>query len=123
MSNPVLHPFDPKSALQAWLPESYTPETWPTFEPAPVGNHLHQATLSHLYRFYDADEVLLYAGVTTDPLHRWQNHRRSADWWSAARFLAIEPIPPAERLQREQEAITKGRPKYNRMRPFGRSSR
>lgn len=122
-SLPELHPFNPRSNQHGWIPASYTPDTWPTFEPAPVGNHLHIATVSHLYRFYDADQVLLYVGVTTNPLRRWQVHRNCSQWWRSARFVAIEPVPPAERLQREQQAIEQGRPKFNVMRPFGRTAR
>jgi len=105
------------------MPASYTPDTWPTFEPAPVGNHLNVATVSHLYRFYDADKVLLYVGVTTNPTVRWMVHRNCSPWWRTARFVSLEPVPPAERLQREQQAIEQGRPKFNVMRPFGRTSR
>lgn len=118
---PELHPFDPKSHYRTWLPATYTPDTWPTFEAAPVGNHLHVATVSHLYRFYDTNKALLYVGVTTNPMKRWSEHRHS-DWWPVACFVALEPVPPAERLQREQAAIEQGRPKFNRMRPFGRTA-
>lgn len=120
---PRLHPFNPRSSRHSWVPSSYTPDTWPTFDPAPVGNHLYEATISHLYRFYDAKKVLLYVGVTTNPVTRWAVHRNCAEWWFTARFVAIEPVPPTERLQREQQAIEQGRPKFNRMRPFGRTTR
>jgi len=118
---PELHTFDPRANRHAWVPATYTPDTWPTFEPAPVGNHLYVATVSHLYRFYDADKVLLYVGVTTNPMRRWAEHR-NGPWWRSARFLAIEPVPPAERLQREQQAIESEHPRFNRMRPFGRTA-
>jgi predicted GIY-YIG superfamily endonuclease len=119
---PALHPFNPGSHYRTWVPAAYLAEDWPVFETAPVGNHLHGATVSHLYRFYDADRALLYVGVTTSPMKRWSEHRRS-EWWRIARFVAIEPVSPAERLQREQQAIEQGRPKYNRMRPFGRTTK
>ena len=111
-STPELHPFDPKSNWRTWVPASYTPDTWPTFEAAPVGNHLHTATVSHLYRFFDADKALLYIGVTTNPGHRWQVHRGNRWWWSI-RFVSLEPVDPATRLHAEQAAIRAEKPRFN----------
>jgi predicted GIY-YIG superfamily endonuclease len=34
-----------------------------------------------LYRFYDADDVLLYVGITYDLKKRWSTHRLDKSWW------------------------------------------
>lgn len=121
-TDPELHPFNPAASYRTWVPAAYLAEDWPVFDSAPVGNHLFVATVSHLYRFFDSEKTLLYVGVTTNPKVRWMVHRNGSPWWRIARFVSLEPVPSAERLQREQQAIEQGRPKFNRMRPFGRTS-
>ncbi|MCX4750949.1 hypothetical protein OG455_41445 [Kitasatospora sp. NBC_01287] len=34
-----------------------------------------------LYRFYDADDALLYVGITHDLRTRWSTHRYYQPWW------------------------------------------
>lgn len=112
---PELHPFDPKASYRTWVPAAYDLTKWPTFPAAPVGNHRNLATISMLYRFYDADRLPLYIGVTTNPINRWGSHRTS-DWWKLARFVSIAPVDPARRLLVEKEAILSERPRFNRTR-------
>ena len=38
-----------------------------------------------LYRFFDADDVLLYVGITDKPGSRWEQHMREQPWWPEAR--------------------------------------
>lgn len=87
---------------------------WATCDEAPVGNHRQTADASALYRFFGMDEDLLYVGVTTNPANRWRSHTH-ADRWSLARSVSIEPVPPAQRLLIEQEAIASERPRFNRL--------
>lgn len=117
---PELLPFDPRGSHRAWL-RAYDFAGWPRFESAPVGNHLYSATVCVLYRFYDADRKALYVGVTTNPFTRWAPHRHN-DWWNLIRFASLEPVDPSARLAAEQRAIDAERPRFNRMRPYGRSS-
>lgn len=35
-----------------------------------------------LYRFYGADDVLLYVGITDHLGTRWSNHARTKPWWA-----------------------------------------
>jgi predicted GIY-YIG superfamily endonuclease len=34
-----------------------------------------------VYRLYDADDVLLYVGISARPEHRWAQHRAEKAWW------------------------------------------
>lgn len=38
-----------------------------------------------VYRLYDRDERLLYAGITYDLEERWSKHARTKTWWSQVR--------------------------------------
>lgn len=111
-----LHPFDPTSSASTWTPQAFGLERLPVFDAAPVGNHRQIATCSLLYRFFDDERRLLYVGVTTVPANRWRSHRHS-DWWTLSRFVSLEPVPPAERLRRETQAIRTEQPRFNRLRP------
>lgn len=70
-----------------------------------------------VYRYFDANDVLLYVGISTDPDERWKAHRyglarktwpkeaiRRTDQWCSSR---------PEALQVEEEAIKSERPLYN----------
>ncbi len=37
-----------------------------------------------VYRFYAADDRLLYVGITDDLLRRWAEHQKSSDWFPLA---------------------------------------
>jgi predicted GIY-YIG superfamily endonuclease len=113
---PEMHPFDPNAKRSERIPKAYDLTKWPTFDSAPVGNHRNNSQRSVLYRFYDADRNPLYIGITTNPLDRWQSHRAS-QWWPIARFVSLEPVPPATRLEHERQAILAERPRFNVLRP------
>lgn len=113
---PPVHPFDPNSPASSWTPKAFGLDPLPVFEAAPVGNHLNLATCSLLYRFFDANRAPLYYGVTTNPVHRWRIHQHK-QWWPLARFVSLEPVPPAERLERERRAIKDEQPRFNVLRP------
>lgn len=70
-----------------------------------------------LYRYFDADDVLLYVGISNDPDFRWSAHRhekrpdswpkrvsRRTDEWHESRSLA---------LTAEEVAIKSEKPLYN----------
>lgn len=121
---PVMYPFDPTSSRHAWIPGAYDFTLWPRYPAAPVGSHLYSATLCYLYRFYDEDRRPLYFGVTTNLVRRWATHRSyfDFDWWPVARFVSVEPVSPSRRLLLEHLAIEAERPRFNRMRPYGRTT-
>lgn len=67
-----------------------------------------------LYRFYDAADVLLYAGISVDPILRMKAHRREKDWWTQVRSMTVEPFPTRkDALDAEAEAIRTEKPLYN----------
>jgi hypothetical protein len=39
-----------------------------------------------IYRLYDAEERLLYAGIAYDVERRWQEHARDKPWWGEVRW-------------------------------------
>lgn len=46
-------------------------------------------TRTALYRFYDADEKLLYVGITDDPWRRWREHVRDKPWYPQVKHQAV----------------------------------
>lgn len=71
-----------------------------------------------LYRLYDADEVLLYVGISADPDKRWKGHELySGRWWHRVARTGIEWH--ADRflaLAHEFLAILREKPLHNRRR-------
>lgn len=43
-----------------------------------------------LYRFFDADDVLLYIGTTDNITQRWRAHRTRTTWWDQVAREAVE---------------------------------
>ncbi|MGH3584847.1 MAG: GIY-YIG nuclease family protein [Pseudonocardia sp.] len=87
----------------------------PTRQLAVDGESPRFAPATALYRFYDTDQHLLYVGITGQPRERWVKHRRSAPWWLAAAYVAVE-IHPTEwqALNSERAAIRSERPQFNK---------
>jgi predicted GIY-YIG superfamily endonuclease len=56
-----------------------------------------------LYRLYDAQDRLLYVGVTIDTKRRFGEHRREKSWWPEVVRKAIEWFP-SRTLAQEAEA-------------------
>jgi hypothetical protein len=66
-----------------------------------------------VYRFYDAESLLLYVGVSNSPLTRWNAHLEKT-WWPEVARIAVEHFPTrAEALDAEEEAIADELPLYN----------
>lgn len=68
-----------------------------------------------LYRFYDADDHLLYVGISNNPESRWKGHRYSIKRWpSLVARRAVEWFdtrPEAESA--ETAAIRDEKPRFN----------
>jgi predicted GIY-YIG superfamily endonuclease len=61
-------------------------------------------TRTALYRFYGADDVLLYVGITHRLGQRWSEHARSQPWWPEVRRQTAEWY--ATRSEAEAAEIT-----------------
>ncbi|WP_327223072.1 GIY-YIG nuclease family protein [Streptomyces platensis] len=71
-----------------------------------------------LYRFYSADQELLYVGISRNLPDRWNWHRLKTAWYSRARHVAVSFY--AERgdaFRAESAAIRTQDPLHNVMRP------
>jgi len=67
-----------------------------------------------LYRFFDADNELLYVGITINPSARFAKHRAVAAWWSAADHKTITWFDTREdAVKAELAAIRSESPRYN----------
>lgn len=67
-----------------------------------------------LYRLYDADDELLYVGITKNTAQRWKQHKQLKSWWSrvARRDVAwLDSRPDA--LLAEHRAIVAEHPLHN----------
>lgn len=73
-----------------------------------------------LYRFYDAEDNLLYLGISYDPDGRWEAHKYwSKTWERLAVRRALEWFDTrTEALTAETAAIRAERPKFNTMHNF-----
>jgi DNA-binding XRE family transcriptional regulator len=68
-----------------------------------------------LYRFFDADDRLLYVGITENPVIRAGGHRLSSPWWTQAVRMTMERFGTrVEAWEAETRAITDECPLYNR---------
>lgn len=67
-----------------------------------------------LYRFFGADETLLYIGITSDPGQRVQQHAATKNWWGEVLTILMEHHPDRESLLlAERDAIIAEGPRYN----------
>lgn len=67
-----------------------------------------------LYRFYDANGVLLYVGITNDPGARWAHHARNKDWWQMVSRIEVEHFDSRSLVaEAEKSAIIAERPVHN----------
>ena len=69
-----------------------------------------------LYRLFDADDRLLYIGITLDPAQRFREHRRTQPWWPDVARRVVEWLPVAGREAEycERAAIAAEGPMRNR---------
>lgn len=67
-----------------------------------------------VYRIYDAEDGLLYVGITGGNVKRLHQHRRDKPWWeSAARIELVHFATREEAMRAEREAIQTERPVHN----------
>lgn len=70
--------------------------------------------MTTLYRAFDADNVLLYVGVTENLKKRQGQHRRSSDWFPDAARWTEDAYPERDAaLTAERTAIATENPLYN----------
>jgi hypothetical protein len=69
---------------------------------------------TYLYRFYDADATLLYVGITSGLVDRFEAHMKGKEWWRDVRNIVIERHETrADALHAERHAIQSEGPVYN----------
>lgn len=74
----------------------------------------YEGDLHTLYRFYDASERLLYVGITCNPGHRLEAHRRHKTWWRDVARIALEQHENRAQLAAaELAAIRNEKPTHN----------
>lgn len=68
----------------------------------------------YVYRYYDADDRLLYVGCTNSPIMRRRGHEKAATWFANV-ARARHTVFPDRRaaLQRESQAIHLEKPRHN----------
>lgn len=68
-----------------------------------------------LYRFFDAEDQLLYVGISWSAPARAKQHRADKDWWELVRRMTVEPHrSSAAARAAETRAIRTEHPMYNR---------
>ncbi|MFE6355895.1 GIY-YIG nuclease family protein [Streptomyces rochei] len=69
-----------------------------------------------LYRLYDADDLLLYVGITHNPKRRWSAHSRDKHWWPDVARKTIEWFETRKSAERvEKIEVEEERPRYNKV--------
>lgn len=66
-----------------------------------------------MYRFFNADEVLLYIGICDEPMKRWGYHTEKQWWPTVMRFHVVWFPSRAEAAKAEEEAIVREKPRHN----------
>lgn len=70
--------------------------------------------ITNLYRHFDADNQLLYVGISLSAVHRLTEHRNGSPWFRSIGSVTIETFPSRkEALAAEKEAIRNENPLYN----------
>ncbi|WP_405531523.1 GIY-YIG nuclease family protein [Streptomyces avidinii] len=71
--------------------------------------------MTALYRIFDAEDRLLYVGISGYPVTRLDAHRRGAPWRAEIARHAVEEFPTRQQAAfAESEAINIERPRYNK---------
>ena len=69
-----------------------------------------------VYRLYDADDALLYVGISKSFGSRWEQHAYRQPWWPEVHRQTVEWHPDREcALAAEEAAICSEGPRYNVM--------
>ena len=93
---------------------SSNPHTRPA-KAAPVHDRAGDVSRNQtLYRLFNADDELLYIGITQRQMVRFHQHSRDKGWWSEVARIRIEHYPTREDVERaERDAIRSEKPRYN----------
>jgi len=68
-----------------------------------------------LYRLYDADDRLLYVGITNNLKARWRAHAKDKHWWPEVARKSIEWFETRKSAERvEKIEVEQENPVYNR---------
>lgn len=68
-----------------------------------------------VYRFWDAEPLLLYVGITSTPLKRFKAHSRKSTWWPEIARMQVVGYPNRKAaLAAESRAIHTEGPIWNR---------
>lgn len=89
--------------------------TAPGLPPALRARMIHRATGDEVavYRFYDANDRLLYVGISKDPMNRWQEHM-GRRWWADVVSYEVRWHPSrADARTEEKRAMADEDPVYN----------
>ena len=71
-----------------------------------------------VYRLFDAEDALLYVGISSQPKERWNQHANEKRWWpDVARKAVTWYERREEAIAREADAIDTELPRYNAVRP------
>lgn len=91
--------------------------------PTPSRHGTPQADVpTFVYRFHNADGLLLYVGITLDPPTRWSNHGTDKVWWPEVADITAHRYPSRpDALIEEDRAIREERPVYNQVNSRARS--
>lgn len=74
----------------------------------------NRGDLFMLYRFFAADDTLLYIGLTVNPGRRLDKHRATQPWWPDVARVELERFPDHQTLRAaEREAIEAEKPLHN----------
>lgn len=94
--------------------------TWRTFTDSPSSTLVIQNRVAktvsgqYLYRLFNRAGLLLYVGISDNPLRRWNEHSKSKDWWPEVANLSQDWYPDRTSVElAERHAIKVERPKYN----------
>lgn len=80
----------------------------------PDGNAPALTEPTALYRFYDANDQLLYIGVSLEIAWRWRSHSRTKPWWTTVARATIDHYDTRRgALAAERAAIKAERPLWN----------
>jgi hypothetical protein len=70
--------------------------------------------VTSLYRFYRADGLLLYVGISKNPPERFTQHKGDKPWWTEVHSIRLEHFDTRkEAAKAERRAITEEEPAYN----------